>query len=216
MDRFALGPEQRASKPWRRKLKRHAIVQGQMQRRTIFFGMAGAAAAAAVPSSGWNNRFAEQLRDDFLAHWKVEKQYSLDVLDAMPSEHFDLKPTPDQRSFIDQIGHYLQSNVNYFKKFELPVEPPPVPSEATPQTLRSYLIASYDYVAEVLATMTEEDFSRRDIRFRPSGSDTPHTAQDIFMRAYMHSAHHRGSVVVYLRLAGVEPPRWRFSAQGLA
>ncbi|MDE0108240.1 MAG: DinB family protein [Bryobacterales bacterium] len=187
-----------------------------MQRRTMLFGVAAAAAAAAAPSTAWNNRFAEQLRDDFLAHWKVETQYSLDVLDAMPSEHFDLKPTPDQRSFMDQIGHYVQSNVNYFKKFELPVEPPPAPTEATPQTLRSFLIASYDYVAEVLATMTEEDFSRRDIRFRPSGPDTPHTAQDIFMRAYMHSAHHRGSVVVYLRLAGVEPPRWRFSAQGLA
>ena len=182
----------------------------------MLFGVAGAAAAAAAPSTGWNNRFAEQLRDDFLAHWKVEEQYSLDVLDAMPSEHFDLKPTPDQRSFIDQIGHYVQANVNYFKRFELPVEPPPVPTEATPQTLRSYLIASYDYVAEVLAAMTEEDFTRRDINFRPVGPDTPHTAQDIFMRAYMHSAHHRGSVVVYLRLAGVEPPRWRFSAQGLA
>ena len=91
-----------------------------------------------------------------------------------------------------------------------------MPSEATPRTLHSYLIASYDYVAEVLATMTEDDFSRRDISFRPVGHDTPHTAQDIFMRAYMHSAHHRGSVVVYLRLAGVEPPRSHFSAQGWA
>ena len=184
-----------------------------MQRRAKFFGLAGAAAAVATPATRWNNRFAEQLSDDLLARWKVEKQYSLDVLDAMPSEHLDLKPTPDQRCFTDQIGHYVQANVSYFKRFELPVELPPVPSEATPRTLRSYLIASYDYVAEVLATMTEDDFGRGDISFRPVGHDTPHTAQDILMRAYVHSAHHRASVVVYLRLASVEPPRWRFSAQ---
>ena len=187
-----------------------------MQRRALFIGVAGAAAATASPTKRWNNRFGEQLRDDFLAHWKVEKQYSLDVLDAMPLEHFDLKPTPAQRSFADQIRHYVHANVSYFRTFGLAIKPPPVPDEATPQALRSYLIASYDFVAEVLAAMSEEDFCRRDINFGPVGPRTPHTAQDVFMRAYMHSAHHRGSVVVYLRLAGVEPPRWRFSAQGSA
>ena len=187
-----------------------------MQRRALFLGVAGAATAAAASSREWTNRFAEQLRDDFRAHWKVEKQYSLDVLNAMPEDRFDLQPTPDQRSFVDQIGHYAYANVNYFKTFGLSIKPPSLPDEATPQALRRYLVASYDYVAEVLAAMTEEDFSRRDIDFGPAGRTTPHTAQDVFMRAYMHSAHHRGSVVVYLRLAGVEPPRWRFSAQGSA
>ncbi|MDE0125262.1 MAG: DinB family protein [Bryobacterales bacterium] len=187
-----------------------------MRRRALFFGVAGAATAATATGAGWSNSFAQQLRDDFLAHWKVEKQYSLDILDAMPVEHFDLKPTSDQRSFVDQIGHYVHANVNYFKTLGLPIKPPPVPDEASPQALRSYLVASYDYVAEVLAAMTEKDFSRRDINFGTVGPRLPHTTQDVFMRAYMHSAHHRGSVVVYLRLAGVEPPRWRFSPQGSA
>ena len=97
-----------------------------------------------------------------------------------------------------------------------PIKPPPVPDEETPQALRSYLVASYDYVAQVLAAMTEEDFSRRDVNFSRVAPPTPHTVQDVLMRAYMHSAHHRGSVVVYLRLAGIEPPRWRFLAQGSA
>ena len=187
-----------------------------MQRRALFLGIAGAAATAAAPARDWENRFAEQLRDDFLAHWEVEKQYSLAVLDAMPVEQYDLKPTPVQRSFVDQIGHYAYANTNYFRTFGLPIEPPPVPAENSPPHLRSYLIASYDYVAQVLTAMTEEDFRRRDIDFSPVGPTNLHTAQDVFMRAYMHSAHHRGSVVVYLRLAGVEPPRWRFSPQGSA
>ena len=185
-----------------------------MQRRVLFLGVVGAATTAAATAREWKNRFAEQLRDDFLAHWRVEKQYSLAVLDAMPTEHYDLKPTPAQRSFSDQIGHYAHANVNYFRTFGLPISPPPVPDEVSPQALRNYLAASYNYVAEVLAAITEDDFTRRDLDFGPVGPKTLHTAQDVFMRAYMHSAHHRGSVVVYLRLAGVVPPPWRFSAQG--
>ena len=185
-----------------------------MQRRALFLGAVGAATSLAVPVGGWKNRFAQQLRDDFLAHWQVEKEYSLAVLGAMPAEHFDLKPTPSQRSFFEQISHYANGNVNYFKTFELPISQPTVPDHETPQALRSYLAASYDYVADVLAAMTEDDFNRRDLDFGRVGPKTLHTAQDLFMRAYMHSAHHRGSVVVYLRLAGVEPPRWRFSPQG--
>ena len=186
-----------------------------MQRRALFLGVVGTATAAAAQAGEWKNRFAQQLRDDLLAHWHVEKQYSLAVLDAMPAERHDLRPTPEQRSFSEQIGHYAQANVNYFKTFGLPINPPAVPDEKSPQALRSYLAASYDYVAEVLASISEGDFKRRDLDFGPVGPKTLHTAQDVFMRAYMHSAHHRGSVVVYLRLAGVEPPRWRFSAQGL-
>jgi uncharacterized damage-inducible protein DinB len=185
-----------------------------MQRRALFLGIVGAATTAAATVGEWKNRFAEQLRDDFLAHWLVEKQYSLAVLDAMPTEHYDLKPTPAQRSFSEQIQHYAYANVNYFKTFGLPISPPPVPGEVSPQALRSYLAASYDYVAEVLAASTEDDFTRRDLDFGSARPKTLHTAQDVFMRAYMHSAHHRGSAVVYLRLAGVEPPRWQFSPQG--
>lgn len=185
-----------------------------MQRRALFLGVVGAATAAAASNGGWKNRFAEQLRDDFLAHWLVEKEFSLAVLDAMPAEGHDLRPTPGQTSFSEQIEHYAQGNVNYFKTFGLAINPPASPDEESPQALRNYLAASYDYVAEVLESIAEDDFSRRDLDFGPVGPKTLHTAQDVFMRAYMHSAHHRGSLVVYLRLAGVEPPPWRFSPQG--
>ena len=186
-----------------------------MHRRALFLGAIGAAATSATAADGWQNRFAQQLRDDFLAHWLVEKQYSMAVLDAMPTDRFDLKPTPEQRTFAEQVAHFASANVNYFRAFELPVNPPTVPTEDSPQALHNYLAASYEYVAKVLGTISEEDFSRRDLEFGRAGQETLHTAQDVFMRAYMHSAHHRGSLVVYLRLAGVEPPRWRFMAQGL-
>ncbi len=185
-----------------------------MNRRELIAGAAVATVSSAASNSKWSNHFAQQLRDDFIAHWRVEKQYSLAVIEAMPKEHFDFKPTPAQRSFGGQLAHYSYANCSYFEQFGKSMQRPETPDETTPETLRAFLTESYSYVENVLLALTEEDFTRRDI---PMGRmPLPnHTAQDIFLRAYMHSAHHRGSVVVYLRLVGVEPPRWRFQAQGV-
>ena len=32
----------------------------------------------------------------------------------------------------------------------------------------------------------------------------------MLFRAYMHTAHHRGQVVTYLRVKGLVPPTWKF------
>jgi uncharacterized damage-inducible protein DinB len=33
---------------------------------------------------------------------------------------------------------------------------------------------------------------------------------DIFLRAYMHTAHHRGQIITYLRVNEIVPPTWKF------
>ncbi len=185
-----------------------------MLRRNLMTGLAAAAVAQAVSAAShaeWKNRFAQQLRDDFRAHWKSEKEYSLAVLEAMPAEHFDFKPTPEQRSFSEQVAHFTSANMGYFVRFAKSAAPPPRPDKVTPEALRAFLLGTYDYVDKVLESLTEADFTRRDIAM---GRMPAHTAQDVFLRAYMHSAHHRGSVVAYLRLKGVEPPAWRFPGLG--
>ena len=184
-----------------------------MNRRNLICGLAASAGASAAADARWANGFARQLRDDFLAHWRVEKQYSLDVLESMPSDRFDFRPTAAQRSFAEQMAHYASSNVNYFKNFGKQARQPQPAADLSRNAVRTYLIESYDYVDAVLESLSESDFTRRDVDM---GRMPVHTAQDVFLRAYMHSAHHRGSVVVYLRLVGVEPPRWRFPAQGKA
>jgi uncharacterized damage-inducible protein DinB len=186
-----------------------------MKRRTLIHGLAAAGAAPlAGGSSGWSNGFAEQLRDDLLGHWRSTKEYSLDVLEAMPAEHFDFKPVEEQRTFAEQLEHFANSNAGYFSRFEKSVgQPKPSrPQALTKETLRDFLTASFDYVDAVLSSLTEKEFLRRDVRF--GSSPKAHTAQDIFLRAYMHTAHHRGQIITYLRIKGITPPRWRFPPNG--
>lgn len=144
------------------------------------------------------------------------------VLDAMPAHAFDTKPNPVQRSFGDQLRHLAIANVIYFNSFSVV----PVPDSLTtdgkllskyaPETdkaaVRSFVIASFDYVSAVLDKLSEQDLARKDLTIWTGAP--PHSGTDVCMRAYMHTAHHRGQAIVYLRVKGVTPPTWKFEPRG--
>jgi len=162
--------------------------------------------AAAVSGSAQPPSFALQFRDSFLKHWEVERGYTLAVVEAMPAEHYEFKPNPVQRSFGEQLVHLAGANVAYFSAFGL-APPPERPTASDKDTARKYVTASWDYTTAMLKKLTEKDLLRSDLgapRFKP------HTATDLCLRAYTHTAHHRGQAIVYLRVKGITPPTWAF------
>ncbi|MCP5120346.1 MAG: DinB family protein [bacterium] len=186
-----------------------------MDRRTALAGMTAAFTGAATAAGAWDNQLAHQTVEDFKAHMRLNREYCLAFLDAMPDEHLGFKPTPEQRTFAEQLTHISNSNTYYFSRFGKETERPrpKPPNDHTRETVRNFLAASYDYVDEVLDNLTQADFERRDVPF--GRNPRAHTAHDIFLRAIMHSAHHRGQAICYLRLKGIEPPKWRFQVNGV-
>ncbi|SRR5581483_2147693 len=165
-----------------------------------------ALAVAAVPGSSQTASFPLMFRDSFLKHWEVERAYTLAVAEAMPAEHYSFKPNPAQRSFGEQLIHLAAANTAYFSAFGL-LPLPERPAGFDKKTVQDYLTMSWKYTTEVLHKLTEKDLLRNDLgapRFKP------HTGTDLFLRAYTHTAHHRGQAVVYLRIKGITPPTWAF------
>ena len=173
-----------------------------MKRRHIFSGLAGAAFTARAETLP----FALQFRDSFLKHWLVERDYTLAVAEAMPAENYDFKPNPVQRSFGEQFVHLASANMAYFSAFGLMNMPERVQG-ADKQAARHALNASWDYTIAVLKKLSEKDMLRNDLG-RPRFP--AHTGTDLCLRAYTHTAHHRGQAIVYLRLKGIAPPAWAF------
>ena len=168
----------------------------------------GAGVPAMVSAEGeWQNKFARQWRDDFAKHWRNTKKYLLAFVDAMPADGFNFKPTPEQMTFGEQVVHLCHSNTAYISTFghKLSLARPDPSSKAA---VRGYVIETFDRFSEVLAGLTEKDVNRRDLSLGSKGN--LHTAPDIMLRAYMHTAQHRGQLAVYLRLKGITPPGWRF------
>jgi len=179
-----------------------------MNRRTALPSLlAGAVAALPAQTTEWQNPFAREWRDSFLLHWKVTKDYTLAVVDAMPAVGFDTKPVPAQRTFGEQLVHLGIANAAYMRAFGVK-DPPVAPKVTDKESVRTYLVASFDYVTEVLQKISEKDLLRKDLNF--SSRVKPHSGTDLFMRAYMHTAHHRGQLIVYLRVKGIVPPAWAF------
>jgi uncharacterized damage-inducible protein DinB len=194
-----------------------------MDRRAAVTALVVPSVLAQVSQSAWSDEFARVWRDSFKEHWRDTKDYTLAVLDAMPAESFDTKPHPVQRTFGDQLRHLAFANVAYFDSFRLV----PVPEDqltADPKAIQKYandtdktsvrrfVLASFDYVSTVLDKLTQKDLFRTDLPLFKGVP--PHSGTDICMRAYMHTAHHRGQAVVYLRIKGIAPPTWKFEPSG--
>ena len=183
-----------------------------MKRRNLLQSMAAAPLAAAPSSGAWSNAFARQLRDDLLGHWRVEREYTMEVLEAMPEADFDFRPSPEQRTFGEQLTHLGRANAAYFAPLAKEGFSQTEPERATKETARRYVAATFDYVEQTFAALSEADFQRRDVGFGRRGQ--PHTTIDLFLRGYTHTAHHRGQIVTYLRVKGIKPPAWRFTPNG--
>jgi uncharacterized damage-inducible protein DinB len=177
-----------------------------MDRRTLFPALAAGMAAGAAPFS---NAFAQAFLKSFVEHWRDTREYTLAVLDAMPADKFTSKANPAQRTFGEQMLHLTSANSAYFRGFDL-VPPPDMkaPNAADKAAVRAFVVAGFDFTDAVLAKMTEKDLLRTDIKFSPRLP--PHSTVDIFLRAYMHTAHHRGQIITYLRVNEIVPPTWKF------
>jgi uncharacterized damage-inducible protein DinB len=177
-----------------------------MNRREMMHSLALVGGVSAAAMAAESKSFALGWRDSFLKHWRVTKDYTIAVAEAMPVEHYDFKPTPPQRTFAEQLVHLGRANSAYVSAWGLSkiLDAPKASDKAT---VRKYLADSFDQVAEVTGKLGEKDLLRNDLgapRF------PAHAGTDLLLRAYMHTAHHRGQAVVYLRLKGIQPPEWAF------
>ena len=181
-----------------------------MKRRRVLSALALSAGAATSASAqnAWSDPFAKSWHESFTAHWRDTREYTLAMMEAMPAEHFTSKPDPAQRGFGEQFVHLAQANNNYFQGIGLGDAPKMTANAADKESVRKFLTASFDYTAGVLGRMTGKDMARRDIKLFQRGE--VHSATDVCLRAYMHTAHHRGQAVAYLRVKGITPPAWKF------
>lgn len=180
--------------------------------------MAAAAYPAAALAQQAPNGFAKVFLTHCVEHWADTKEYTMAVFDAMPADSMGFKPTPVQQPFSMMMAHLGSANVAYFRAFNLLPVPKDLPGSRAElvkvvnledkAAVRKYVEATFDYVAAVLGKLSQQDLDRTDLILFPKAK--PHSGIDVFLRAYMHSAHHRGQATSYLRGKGIAPPAWKF------
>ena len=132
------------------------------------------------------------------------KEYTLEVAELMPAEHYTFQPTIEQMSFAEQLLH-LSSNLQRLSaKLNNSTPPVEIDPEVTEKAeVRAVVEQTYEYAIAVMSA-----FDTRQLGDTVDFFAGPKTKLQIANLINDHQTHHRGQLLVYLRLQGIEPPRY--------
>lgn len=155
--------------------------------------------------------FAQFPPSQQVAEWQRAKSYTRAYLDAMPEDGYGFKPTPEIRSFAQQMLHL--SDANYVFATVASDKPNPVGDilsahnvnektvSPTKEAVTRAVMDSYDWVITTLQNMTPDQlqgttkFGKHEL-----------LRGELYGKAFEHQTHQRGQTTIYLRLKGVTPP----------
>lgn len=149
---------------------------------------------------------AQTFTEDMVKDWERAKAYTKAYLDAMPESKYGLKPTPEMRSFAEQMLHINDANYA-FAAAAAGVKVPEGLGETektndkSKENVTKLVLAGYDYVIDNARKMTAQQLSKNVKVF----GQFEMTSGVALIKAFEHQTHHRGQTTVYLRLAGVVP-----------
>jgi len=142
---------------------------------------------------------------EFVKHWKIARELTLAVADAMPAENYDFKPNPEEMSFGEQIAHIAQANGAYCSRMSTGKSPFVKPEKYDKATVMKLVGESFDYCSEVITPLTDEQLNEMK---GPEGRQS--SVREFTEGVMVHMAHHRGQTEVYLRLKNIKPPTYKF------
>jgi len=150
---------------------------------------------------------------EFVVDWKISKQFTLDVANAMPAESYSFKPNADEMTFGEQMAHIAIANAFRFNQITGVALPFPIdlskPMPSDKKTVMPMLEQSFDYVLAVLPEITSEQLKRNWHIPSWKGRTDP-DGRAMILNMFVHTAHHRAQCDVYLRAKGIKPPDYTF------
>ena len=172
-----------------------------MKRRLLYcFVLVVAMALTAAQSQAADNQVVGPLR----TQWENTKNLIVGMAEAIPEAKYDYKPTPEVRSFREQLVHLAGENHTYMGTAagDKPMDRAAFEGLKSREEIIQALKDSYDNGTKFLATLTDEK-ALEAIPFR--NGQMPRWA--IIMANLMDNMDHYGNLVVYVRLNGMVPPR---------
>lgn len=147
------------------------------------------------------------VKAQMVADWQRAKAFTKEYLDAMPDAGIGFKPTPEIRSFAEQMLHLANANFNFASAASGAANPyqgkdlEKLEEFKTKAGLSKVVLESYDFVIAALNNATEAQLAEN---VKVFNHDLNRGLA--FEKAFEHQTHHRGQATVYLRLKGVTPP----------
>lgn len=143
---------------------------------------------------------------EFKQKWSNAKAYTIEVAQIMPEEYYDFKPSEEEMSFREQLLHML-GNMSWLSNSYLGGKRLDVDLKKTDYSkteILDLLQKGFERTSKVIEDLDEETLNE-EVSFFAG----PMTKRQILTLMNDHLTHHRGQVIVYLRLKKLEPPSYR-------
>jgi uncharacterized damage-inducible protein DinB len=147
--------------------------------------------------------------DQIVADWERAKAYTQAYLNASTDEVVNFKPTPEMRTFGQQMLHLSEANYNLASAATGKTSPitwgalEKSDQYKTKAALTKAVIDSYDFVIAAAKEMNEQKLTEPVKLFEKFDMNRELALAKVFE----HQTHHRGQTTVYLRLKGLTPPQ---------
>jgi uncharacterized damage-inducible protein DinB len=145
--------------------------------------------------------------DGIVAEWTRARDYTKEYLDAMPADGYSFKPTPDIRSFAEQMLHMTGGLFSAGARISGAANPYQGKRLDTLEELKTkaattkVVMEGYDFLINALKGAKEAKLAER---MPVGGMNRPLSV--LLDAMFEHQTHHRGQTTIYLRLKGVTPP----------
>lgn len=145
--------------------------------------------------------------NDMVKDWERAKAYTKEYLDSMPESGYNLKPTPEMRSFAEQMLHLTDANYGFAsaasgQKSPVAFGESEKVTDKSKANVTKLVLAGYDFVISSAKQMNPAQLNENVQLFGRFDM----TKGAAFEKCFEHQTHHRGQTTVYLRLAGAKPP----------
>lgn len=173
----------------------------------LAFGLVAFAQQTAGGQQAPPKEYAKSRIEGMVYEWTRARDYTKEYLDAMPEDGVGFKPTPDIRSFAEQMIHLASANFGFGARLTGQTNPyagkklEEMSEYKTKAALTKLVLESYDFMINGIQKLED---AKLDTRAAMAGMNRPLTA--LFAAAFEHQTHHRGQTTIYLRLKGVKPP----------
>lgn len=149
---------------------------------------------------------------------KSMKTYTLEVVDQMPEDTFDYKPTDSVRTFRQQVQHIIGTNhflLNHYLKGNAASSLPDdlrksffYAEKTTKMELMELLGSQFDETVTFLENASKDQYSKTFTFGTPEAPEI----KDYFTAVMLvrdHISHHRAQLVLYLRFNNITPVQYR-------
>ncbi len=153
-------------------------------------------------------------RTEWLEKWNNSKAYTMEALTSIPDDKLTFRPTENQMSVQEQIQH-ISGNVYGLSRRFLGYQPKDFNEDAlreklsaetlTRKELTNLLSDAYAFGEAAIKSLPEDRWDEEVSNFFAG----PKSRRVIIYLLQDHATHHRAQVLIYMRLLGLTPPRYR-------